>query len=49
MSESESRWVKAAWRRETLKVENTAVIKARTMKEVGMRLKFEDNTTQLNG
>ena len=50
MSKSENRWIQAARRRETLKVENAAVNEARTiMEEVGMRLKFDDNAIQLNG
>ena len=38
---SKNRWIQAAWRRETLKVENAVVTEARTMEAVGMRLKFE--------
>ena len=50
MSKSENSWIQAAWRRETLKVENAVVNEARTiMEEVGMRLKFDDNAIQLNG
>ena len=44
---SKNRWIQAAWRRETLKVENTVAMEARTtMEEVGMRLKFKDNAMQ---
>ena len=46
---SKNRWIQAAWRRETLKVENAVVTEARTMEAVGMRLKFEDNAIQLDG
>ena len=47
---SKNRWIQAAWRRETLKLENAVVTEARTtVEEVGMRLKFEDNAIQLHG
>ena len=50
MSKSENRWIQAAWRRETSKVENPVVTEARiTMEEVGMRLKFEESAIQLDG
>ena len=50
MSKLENRWIQAARRRETLKVENAVVNEAQTiMEEVGMRLKLDDNTIQLNG
>ena len=49
MLKSENRWIQAAWRRETLKVENVVVNKGLiTMEEVGARLKFEDNAVQLD-
>ena len=49
MSKSENRWIQAAWKRETLKVENAAVTEARTtMEELGIRVKFEDNAIQLD-
>ena len=44
MSKLENRRIQVAWRRETLKVENAVVIK-----EVGIRLKFEDNAIQMDG
>ena len=50
ISKSEKRWIQAAWRRETLKVENAVVSKEQSsMEEVDVRLKFEDNTIQLHG
>ena len=48
MSKSENRWIQATWRRETLQAQNPIVTEARTtMEEVGRKLKFEDNTIQL--
>ena len=50
ISQQENRQLQAAWRRETLKVENAVVTVAQTtMEEVGMRLKFNVNTIQLDG
>ena len=49
MLKSENRWIQAAWRRETLKLENVVVNKGLiTMEEVGARLKLEDNAVQLD-
>ena len=48
MSKSENRWIQATWRRETLQAQNPIVTEARTtMEEVGRKLKFEDDTIQL--
>ena len=48
MSKSENRWIQATWRRETLQAQNPIVTEARTtIEEVGRKLKFEDNTIQL--
>lgn len=48
MSKSENRWIQATWRRETLQAQNPIATEARTtMEEVGRKLKFEDDTIQL--
>ena len=50
MQKSKNRWIQVAGARETLKVENVVLTEGQTiMEEVGGRLKFEDNATQLFG
>lgn len=50
MSKLENRWIKAAWRRKTLKVENAVVSEAwTTMEGVGVIFKFTGYAIQLGG
>ena len=49
MVKSANPWIKAAWRREMLKEENTIIVESvRTMEEVGVRMRFEGNSVQLD-
>ena len=49
MVKSANSWIKAAWRREMLKEENTIIVESvRTMEEVGVRMRFEGNSVQLD-
>ena len=49
MVKSANPWIKAAWRREMLKEENTIIVEfVRTMEEVGVRMRFEGNSVQLD-
>ena len=48
MAKSTNRWIRAAWRREGNKEENAIVVESMsTMDEVGVRLRFEDNSIRL--
>ena len=49
MVKSANPWIKAAWRREMLKEENTIIVESvRAMEEVGVRMRFEGNSVQLD-
>ena len=48
MVRSTSRWIEAAWRRETIKEENTIIVESvKMMEEVGVRLRFEGKSIRL--
>ena len=48
MAKSTSQWIEAAWRRETIKEENTIVVElVKMMEEVGVRLRFEEKSIRL--
>ena len=49
MAKSTNRWIEAAWMRETMKEENAIVMESiKTMEEVGVRLRFEDDSIRLD-
>ena len=49
MAKSTNRWIEAAWMRETMKEENAIVMESiKTMEEVGVRLRFEDESIRLD-
>ena len=48
MVRSTSQWIEAAWRRETIKEENTIIVESvKMMEEVGVRLCFEGKSIRL--
>jgi len=50
MCMSTNKWIRAAWRRETLKEENNIVMEAiTTMEGAGVRIQFEGNIIQSQG
>ena len=49
MVKSTNRWIEAAWMREMMKEENAIVMELiKTMEEVGVRLRFEDDSIRLD-
>ena len=49
IAKSTNRWIEAAWMRETMKEENAIVMESiKTMEEVGVRLRFEDDSIRLD-
>ena len=49
MAKSTNRWIEVVWMRETMKEENAIVVESiKTMEEVGVRLRFEDDSIQLD-
>ena len=49
MAKSTNRWIEVAWMRETMKEENAIVMESiKTMEEVGVRLRFEDDSIRLD-
>ena len=49
MAKSTNRWIEVAWMRETMKEENAIVVESiKTMEEVGVRLRFEDDSIRLD-
>ena len=49
MAKSTIRWLEAAWMREAMKEENAIVMESiKTMEEVGVRLRFEDDSIRLD-
>ena len=49
MVKSTNRWIEAAWMRETMKEENAIVMESiKTMEEVGVRLRFEQDSIRLD-
>ena len=49
MAKSTNRWIEAAWMRKTMKEENAIVMESiKTMEEVGVRLRFEDDSIRLD-
>ena len=49
MVKSANPWIKAAWRREMLKEENIIIVESvRTMEKVGVRMRLEGNSVQLD-
>ena len=49
MAKSTNRWIEAAWMRGTMKEENAIVMESiKTMEEVGVRLRFEDDSIRLD-
>ena len=49
MAKSTNRWIEAAWMRETMKEENAIVMESiKTMEEVGVRLRFKDDSIRLD-
>ena len=48
MVRSTSQWIEVAWRRETIKEENTIIVESvKMMEEVGVRLRFEGKSIRL--
>ena len=48
MATSTNKWIRAAWRREQNKEENAIIVESMlTMNEVGVQLRFEDDSIQL--
>ena len=47
-AKSANQWIEAAWRKETIKKENTIVVESvKMMEEVGVRLRFEEKSIRL--
>ena len=50
MAKSTNEWIKVAWKRETLKDENSMIDEAvATMAQLGADIQFEDNAVKLGG
>ena len=50
MACSENRWISAAWKRETVKEENSIIDEViQTVKDVGVEIEFEEGNIHIDG